>query len=229
MKQALILSCLLLLASCEKCFSPDAPKPLPAAKSVLNIIINDISQSNYWLQLPKAEVLQLLLQDSSCRPSIQVAGLLIQDSSQIQQPYLSGILMPGLSASEGDIFERTETDQQNLKAMAAFKTQARLATDSLLAWLGKPHSTLQSDVNGALTLACQLANQTCYANWDIRLIILSDLLQDTHDGRAIHAFIFPGGTIIYLIGKSDQVTDTLVFPQNTIRIPPAFKAQFMHR
>lgn len=225
MKQPLIVLALLVISSCST--APDATNEgVPSGKPLLYIFINDVSESNPWLELPRKEMLNLVLQDSMSRPAIQLAGILIQENSQAQTPFLSQVLTPKFEYCEGNIFERTAAAQQNDILMKAYQNLGALAVDSLLAHLERPRKLLKSDINGAISLAITLANQPGYQDFDIRVVILSDLLQDTIDGEELKTFEFPPKTTVYLIGSSSSIALEKVFPKTDIVKLAVFKAQF---
>jgi hypothetical protein len=225
MKQRLLILVLLVISSCGT-----APQPTTEStalgRPLLYIFINDVSQSNPWLQLPRKEMLDLVLQDSVSRPAIQLAGILIQENSSAQTPYLSQVLKPKIQICGGNVFERSAISQTNDILMKEYHHLGSLTVDSLLSHLEKPRKLLKSDINGAVTLAITLASQPGYQDFDIRVVILSDLIQDTHENDVLNAFEFPPQTRLYLIGTSSTVTPEKVFPRNDIVKLTVFKAQF---
>lgn len=225
MKQPLIVLALLVISSCGTTIQPPTENAI-LSRPLLYIFINDISRSNPWLQLPRKEILDLVLQDSMYRPAIQLAGILIQENSTAQTPFLSQILLPRMQACEGNIFVRSEKSKRNETAMKEYEHLGSDSVDSLLSYLEKPRKLLKSDINGAITLAITLAGQPGYQNYDIRVVIMSDLLQETNENNVLNSFEFPPHSTVYLIGSSSKIAPEIVFPHNSIVKLAVFKAQF---
>jgi len=225
MKQPLLVLALLVISSCGTATHPTT-ESATLGKPILYIFINDVSKSNQWLQLSKKEVLDVVLQDSTSRQAIQLAGILIQENSSAQTPYLSQTLEPKMKACDGNVFERSAISQRNDILMKEYHHLGSLAVDSLLAHLEKPRKLLKSDINGALSLAITLASQPGYQDFEIRVVILSDLLQDTNENDVLNTFKFPQQTTLYLIGTSSTIDPEIVFPKNAVVKLAVFKAQF---
>lgn len=202
-------------------------KNLPeASQHILNIVVNDISGSDAWLSLTKSEILALLLQDSCRSGSTQLAGICIDERGEKQTPFLSAEMGHIIQSLDVDIYEEAAARNFNKKSLAKYQVSCRNAADSFARHIILPRNAPYSNVNGALGLSLKLGTLPNYQNYLIRLIILSDLLQDMPNGAPIGSFVFPPNTVVYVIGSSDELELKRIFPANKVVALPAFKALF---
>jgi hypothetical protein len=234
MKNAILLCTVLLLSLYYFNMEPtpamasQVAVTVPATASIrnLNIILNDVSSSNSWLALTEYELLGLLLQDSSRSNITQLAGILINESGANQTPFWSREIMLENRRTDGDIYEEAAALTFNKKSTKQFKALCAIEASRFSKQLLLPRTASYSDVNGAITLALKMSKLSRYRNYSIRLIILSDMLQDTPDGKTLETFGFPANTTIYVVGQASAVDIKQVFPKNNVVELPAFQAAF---
>ena len=194
---------------------------------VLNIIVNDISQSDHWLELPPLDVLALLLSDSSRIKSNQLAGILIDEQGMTQQLYLSEKIALELKSETGSIYDQVAAADGNKKMKERYRQRCQTIVDQFASRVVLPRTAVWSDVNQALEMAARLARLPCYKDHEIRLIVLSDLIQDMPGHHRLKPALFPPNVTIYLVGLDDAVDASLVFPQNQTFVLPHFRASLI--
>ncbi len=227
MRNAISIITILLLFGCGKrqpILNPEeAGSPPPA---VLYVFMNDITASAKHLDLERDELLELLRSDTS-RSCLQVAALRVQSDSWKQTPYISRNICAGLEPVNGDIYERAAAEARNAERLASFYKQVEEAVDKLSAYLLRERNQQQTDINGAVRLAQQLIQQPNFKDWQVRLVIISDLKQDLANREKLQPFSFADKVEIFVIGKAANADVIQLFPSNSPVLLPAFRAQFL--
>lgn len=204
-----------------------AARPTGAKKPVLNIVLNDLTASCPHLVLNRDEITRLLAQDSAVRPAVQAAAIRIATDSRHQTPWVSERIETGLRPISGNVYARERGRQANAAARPVFEKSCEALADSLAGQLLRTHDEQQTDLFGALELAQTLAAQPVFEGFDIRLIIVSDLIHDLRGGATAKGWTvrFPPNVQVFTIGAS--TTEAAAhFPANVVTALAAFEAQF---
>lgn len=200
---------------------------IPTAPAVLNIVVFDQSSSANYIDCDTAELRRLTLVDAF-ESQVWNAGIrvLAKDSNQ-QEVLLDGPFHLPLMSEEGrSIYQLNEIRTFNQEAQSGFEEKIKdylsLFDDSILG----THNLAYSDVKGALQLVGILSRQQRFQAARIRLILLSDLLQDIPGDHTLGSFIFPPHTKIYAVGVAPTVDLEKVFPENDLDQLVRFSAEF---
>lgn len=226
----LISITLLSLMSVFQLLSP--PKPKNSEKSaqadVLHIYVNDLTESNSWLPLvSKNEIFALNLSCTGQYAHFQLAGVCITPDSRRQIPFISEKVDCELLTPTGNLYRQSAIRQENEKKCNRIKIKAACITDSLMHYIGKPRNMQHTDINGALLLTRQICAPFENTNTEIKVILISDCLQDLPGGGQLKPIVFPPNVTIYVIGKSEKVALDQLFPSNKVVEIPALKSQFL--
>jgi hypothetical protein len=204
---------------------PVQTEPIEDVPPLLYLLINDVSGSAKHLVYASAVMSTLLARDT-LRPAIQVAGVRTLANSYLQTPYVSQLLKPSLQLVDGTIYERQETETLNERLRSIYRDSCQSVVRDLSEYLNLPRDEKHTDITGALFLAAQMANQPNFKDYEIRLIILSDMIQDLPRPRKVEPIEFPVNTRIFIVGKSPGVDIESLIKKDGIIYLSAFNADF---
>ncbi len=203
--------------------SPQTPVP-GNTQPTLFIFVNDISKSNYYLQVTPAQV-RVLLYKYGKAGGVRMEGILIRSNSLTQQPVSTSLIRLDTQKVEGTWLAAKQVQKKNKALKAAFDTQVEKATELIAKKILLPRNQQYSDVNAALRLAKITAEQPNYKDFKIRLVITSDLLHDVPGQKSQPApLTLPAHVEIILIGNAPEVEFKKVFPKNKVTQLTGFQA-----
>lgn len=188
------------------------------------IFVNDISKSNYYLQVTPAQVHGLL--DKYGRAGgVQMEGILIHSNSLAQQPVSSSFIRLDTQKVEGTWLIAKQIQKRNKARKAEFDKQVDQATNLIAKKILLPRNRKYSDVNAALRLAKIAAEQPNEKNFKIYLVINSDLLHDVPGQKPqLTPVVLPKQVEVILIGNAPEVDLKKLFPKNKITQLTSFQS-----
>lgn len=223
MRSLLLLLFTLIHTGCAD--HPVQTEPIKDVPPLLYMLINDVSGSARHLVYAPA-VMNTLLERDTLRPAIIVAGFKIQADSYLQTPYVSPLLRPFVQPLSGNIYQRQQTETQNETLRSMYHDSCKSAVRALSDYLNLPRDEKYTDITGALFLSAQMANQPNFKDYEIRLIIFSDMIQDLPKPHQVNPIEFPVNTRIFIVGKSQGVDVESLIKNDGIIYLSAFNADF---
>lgn len=207
-----------LLPDADKSAGTIAPATAPESTGTATflILVNDISQSNDYLEIKPAHV-QALIGKYGKQGGVQMTGILIQSNSTRQQTVCTDFIRLDTMEVSGTWLIAKQTSKKNEAIKVAYTNQLRTASELITAKILLPRDHQYSDVKGALRLAKIAAEHPDYQNANIRVVILSDLLHDVPGQKPhLEPMVFPPNVEIILIGNAPGIDCQKIFPKNKV-------------
>lgn len=216
---------LLLSLLLTQCAQPE-PEKAPELPRTLTILVNDVSESAAKIHCPISELRKVWLRDA-LRGGADLATVLLSSESECYIPEWMETVRLDTLPHEGSIYRRRARAQGNERHIA----RAHAQLDRWDAWLSDsvflPKRAAYSDVQRALELSQQLAENGSKNGFRIRLIVLSDLIHDMPDRSKLRPIELPAGTELILIGAAPSMPTSTIFPGAHLIESPIFKHELV--
>lgn len=218
----LLTFCLLYLVSA--CAVESGSEPTNPGTTTLTILVNDVSESTEHVHF-SPEAFRQLLHFDALNGGTQLATLLINSTGNKQMPWISNLLKVDTTVLSGNRYQRARIDKENQVRSSQLNGTLSNWVDTLKSKILLPKTDRYSDVNGAFYHIVHLAETYHTRKYRVRIIIFSDLLQDTPNHEPLRPITLPSDVEIFLIGTSPHVDLQQVFPNNQVTLTPVFDTQ----
>lgn len=166
--------------------------------SVLQLILHDNSRSCLHCNLQPQHLHSIIGHHNNEYPMI-LYGINIGNEADVK-PVCSGKLQLQLHEEEkGNYIERGKMKRHNAAARAKFEARKQQAVEELNRHFVSASPTSYTNINEALRLAHLIAGKERWKHWDVRILIVSDMRQDTPNGQPLRQVPFASNTTIYLL------------------------------
>lgn len=228
MRQSIFIFLILCLCSSAACTRTEHHVLPVSTRNTLTIVLNDVSISTHYMGDLSSGIAALLKQDV-LRGDAHLAAIRITAQSLQQQPlYLT---LPNLDTLpvHGNRYERARIEAENKGKWSKFNKLLNTTEEQLRSKVFISKAAPWSDINGAFHMALQFAEEADRNGFIVRLIVISDLIQDTEDGDHLSEFIFPANTEVIVLGEPEEVRLKQVLPQNSYRLMPTLILPFIYQ
>lgn len=208
-KSSLLLLSFPLFYSCSNDQDNIVDTDAVAEQPFVELVCLDLSKSNTYIDLSPFHLKSHLLNKS--KQGVTLYGISILSNSYRQTPYVSEPLFFDSIPEKGNYVTVPAIEKKNEEQR---KQVQNIVTNEVIEFQEQIMSKRDqkfTDINNALVLAEKILTNSAYKHHVKRLVILSDMIQDTKSSNQLEHFQFSKGTEIYIIGKSPQVDISGVF------------------
>jgi hypothetical protein len=207
------LALMTILSSCipyevEEGVVESQPKP------VLWVMVNDVTRSDPHLEIPPSFIPKLITKNAY--RGIKIGSILISSNSSTQIPFITDLIHIDTSELTGNYIERSRYSKGNYNIKMDFHRMLDSVSRTINAITLIPKTEDWTDVDGALRLLKILTEEEQFSDYEINVLINSDLLQDLPQSQNPKPIIFLPKVKLYCLGASPKVNLSKLFPLNKV-------------
>lgn len=190
-----------------------------SSRPAVFVLVYDISKSNESYALLDTMHLARIYENLGKGGGGMFYGLLIDSYSAKQEPLQFTIPQLDTLFVKGNRIQQSNIAKKNVQRKAVFETGKGEFVSRASVALMREKKEAFSDIQNALLLVKQIITRPDYADWDVRVLLVTDLLNDlppVNGTDPLSSIDLPASTQIGVVRPSPKISLEKVFPNLTV-------------